>query len=607
MKDKIFIFFLLGLSVFTYSQNNYLDSLKTIAQKESTPTKEKMKVLGLLTEMYRSEEQYKTASDYGKRFLQLAKKEKNDFEITKAYTYLGIIANNQSHYEQTNLYIDSAKVVSSKSNNALAKVYSEYLQAYQNFGFQDLKKSMEHTLSAVSSAENQKDFEIEFKLNYMLYSLYTNWNDLQKSMKYAQASVVSAKASNNKNYLSNAYSIMAVAHSYLYAKTKKKEDLAAIFKFSEEAASLYQKFPGHVSNYTYALARNNIANYYLSYYSKLTPDLVKKIEFNVNESHSILQKSSNSQSLQAGNLGMLSYLAQEAGDLDKSERLLLEANTILQSEKPLYYPMLIQITGDLAGLYKKKGNLEKALEYQEKVTELNSLLFDQTQIESVKKLEAQFQSEKKAKEIQQQKNQKLWYIAGGILALIGSFFMFRSYHFRLKYAIQTQKQLALEKSEADLQVQLQKEEQARLKAEQEVLTLQQEKLQNEVMASQLHLEHKTNILHQLKEKLNNDDNVNIDRIIREENLLDKDFEHTKFQIQEIHPNFFKSIQDKTKQKLTDLDLKYCAYMHLGMNTKQIANVLKIEPKSVSMTKYRIKKKFDLDAETDLVQYIKGII
>ena len=128
-----------------------------------------------------------------------------------------------------------------------------------------------------------------------------------------------------------------------------------------------------------------------------------------------------------------------------------------------------------------------------------------------------------------------------------------------------------------------------------------------MMASQLHLEHKTNILHQLKEKLNNDDNVNIDRIIREENLLDKDFEHTKFQIQEIHPNFFKSIQDKTKQKLTDLDLKYCAYMHLGMNTKQIANVLKIEPKSVSMTKYRIKKKFDLDAETDLVQYIKGII
>lgn len=44
-----------------------------------------------------------------------------------------------------------------------------------------------------------------------------------------------------------------------------------------------------------------------------------------------------------------------------------------------------------------------------------------------------------------------------------------------------------------------------------------------------------------------------------------------------------------------------------MNTKQIANVLNIEPKSASMTKYRIKKKFDLDAETDLVQYIKGII
>ncbi len=604
---KLSILFFISISILGYSQNKYLDSLKTIVQKDNTPVKEKMKVFGLLTELYRTEEQYPTANQYAQKYLSLAKAEKDYLQITKAYTYLGVIANNQEQYDRTSLYIDSTKISASKSGVALPKAYSEYLQAYQEMSLQDLKKSVAHALAAISNAENQKDYELEFKLNYILYSTYTNWNDLTNSMKYAKETLNSAKASKNKNYLSNTYSALSVAYSYLYNKSQNKQDLDQTIKYAEDAADLYQKYPGQVANYTYAMARNNVATYLLTYYPQLTPELIQKIKFNVQESMNSSKSSTNSQPLQAGNLGILAYLAEENGSLDEAENLLLQAYAILQTQKPVYYPMLIQISTSLAGVYKKKGNLEKALEFQEKVTDYNVSLFDQTQAESVKKLEAQFESEKKEKEIQQQKKQKIWYIVGGILALLGSFYMFRSYHFRLRYALQRQKQLVSEKNEADLQVQLQKEEQARLKAEQEVLTLQQEKLQNEVMASQLHLEHKTNILHQLKEKLNDDDNVNINRIIREGNLLDKDFEHTKFQIQEIHPNFFKSIQEKAKQRLTDLDLKYCAYMHLGMNTKQIANVLNIEPKSVSMTKYRIKKKFDLDAETDLVQYIKGII
>ncbi|WP_139258817.1 helix-turn-helix transcriptional regulator [Chryseobacterium oranimense] len=179
-------------------------------------------------------------------------------------------------------------------------------------------------------------------------------------------------------------------------------------------------------------------------------------------------------------------------------------------------------------------------------------------------------------------------------------------YFNLKYSLAREKQLTAEKNEAALQIKYEKEEQARLKAEQELLTLQQQKLQNEVMANQLHLQHKNDVLLQLKEKLSNQESVNIQQIIREETLTDNDFEKAKFHIQEMHPEFFNNLNKQAKQKLTTLDLKYCAYLYLGMDTKMIANLLNVEPKSVRMTKYRLKQKFDLNAETDLVNYIKEI-
>ncbi|WP_236612667.1 helix-turn-helix transcriptional regulator [Elizabethkingia meningoseptica] len=169
-----------------------------------------------------------------------------------------------------------------------------------------------------------------------------------------------------------------------------------------------------------------------------------------------------------------------------------------------------------------------------------------------------------------------------------------------------EKQLNTEKHEAEMQVKLEREEQARLKAEQELLSLQQQKLQNEVLANQLHIQHKNEVLQQLKTKLTDTD-INIHKVVKEENRVDNEFEKAKFRIQELHPDFFRNIGEKAKQKLTPLDMKYCAYIHLGMDTKQIATLLNVEPKSVRMAKYRLKKKFGLDEETDLDTFFQSIL
>lgn len=184
--------------------------------------------------------------------------------------------------------------------------------------------------------------------------------------------------------------------------------------------------------------------------------------------------------------------------------------------------------------------------------------------------------------------------------------MFRSYHFRLRYSLQREKQLNLEKKDSELQMMLEKEEKARLKAEQQLLESQQQQLQKEVMASQLQLEHKKEMLFQIKEKLADSNQLNINKIWNEELLLDNDFEVAKFQIQQVHPEFFSLLNQRAVQKLTALDLKLCAYLHLKMDTKKIAQLMHVEAKSVRMSRYRIKQKLGLGKEDDLNVFLQNM-
>ena len=63
-----------------------------------------------------------------------------------------------------------------------------------------------------------------------------------------------------------------------------------------------------------------------------------------------------------------------------------------------------------------------------------------------------------------------------------------------------------------MQVRLEREEQARLKAEQQLMQIQQEQLKKEVMANALQIEHKNQMLFGLKEKIGKGESINLNRI-----------------------------------------------------------------------------------------------
>ncbi len=79
----------------------------------------------------------------------------------------------------------------------------------------------------------------------------------------------------------------------------------------------------------------------------------------------------------------------------------------------------------------------------------------------------------------------------------------------------------------------------------------------------------------------------------------------KIQFQKVHPNFFNSLLEK-EPKLTQNELRMCAYIKMNMSTKEIANILNISDRSIQTSRYRLKKKLSLTPNTDLIAYIQAI-
>ncbi len=89
-------------------------------------------------------------------------------------------------------------------------------------------------------------------------------------------------------------------------------------------------------------------------------------------------------------------------------------------------------------------------------------------------------------------------------------------------------------------------------------------------------------------------------------LKEKDnWSEFKSQFERLHPHFFTEIKNRFP-KLTNEDLKYCAYLKMHMSNREIANVLHINQDSVRTHKYRLKKKMKLDKSTDLQVFILSL-
>ncbi|KAF0132197.1 MAG: hypothetical protein FD155_721 [Bacteroidetes bacterium] len=185
--------------------------------------------------------------------------------------------------------------------------------------------------------------------------------------------------------------------------------------------------------------------------------------------------------------------------------------------------------------------------------------------------------------------------------------------------LRKQKKHMLIKKQQALREQATKHRQEIIRLEQERLQSENEELKKQLKSKTIDLagkakenEDKNRLLLTLKEKCTKAQNSQgsaaqhwgeMHRLI--DTHLKVDDNMFDIQMNELHQELFK----KLKHRFPDLsgnDLRLCAYLKIGLNSKEIADMLNIQPSSSYISRSRLRKKLKLNPEEDLYDFLNKI-
>lgn len=83
---------------------------------------------------------------------------------------------------------------------------------------------------------------------------------------------------------------------------------------------------------------------------------------------------------------------------------------------------------------------------------------------------------------------------------------------------------------------------------------------------------------------------------------DEEFHHF---FAEVHPDFYKELMERCPD-LTMRDRRLCAFLYLGLTTKEIATITYREVRSVESARNRLRKKLNLDLTADLTAFLRSL-
>lgn len=213
-----------------------------------------------------------------------------------------------------------------------------------------------------------------------------------------------------------------------------------------------------------------------------------------------------------------------------------------------------------------------------------------------------------------------------LVALLAAAFLYRSRRlqgevFRQREQLRAQQAQQQQQAEAARRAQEQARQQ-HLETQRQLEAAERQRLELELAASQreqasaaLFAQQKTQLLEDLTTRLDalaqrvpeahRPPVAELKKDIGQHLRVADDWERAVLHFEKIHPEFFALLHQRCAA-LTPGELKQCAYVKLNLTNKNIANLLNIEPGSVKISHYRIKKKLDLPEQESLRDFILSI-
>ncbi|MBN1198548.1 MAG: hypothetical protein JXA23_04280, partial [Bacteroidales bacterium] len=192
---------------------------------------------------------------------------------------------------------------------------------------------------------------------------------------------------------------------------------------------------------------------------------------------------------------------------------------------------------------------------------------------------------------------------------------------RYKSRLLKQKTVLFEQEQKMQQLEIDKKEVERqhfedqVFAEQEINRLQRVKLDEQnrkLAASALHVTAKNQILDTILQEIDQEKKSGevdpeacfkrIQRTVKSNLNLDRDWEQFKRHFEEVHPDFFIRLNEQYPE-LTPGEQKICAYYRINLGTNEIAQILNVTIGGVQKSRHRLRKKLGIDSETDMAEFM----
>ena len=158
------------------------------------------------------------------------------------------------------------------------------------------------------------------------------------------------------------------------------------------------------------------------------------------------------------------------------------------------------------------------------------------------------------------------------------------------------------------------------KNEKEIIKLQNDKLASEVLFKNkeladatMHLVERGDALAKVKDELqklsrNSNNNQDVKKAIQLLNDIEKNnsnWEQFASHFDEVNNDFLRKLKTKFPA-LSNTDLKVCAYLQLNLSSKEIAQLMNISVRGVEISRYRLRKKLQIQEKQTLNDFLNSI-
>lgn len=578
--SRIFLLLILNFILLESGFNQpAIDSLKTELDKTHKIPKKIEIYLSLANAIHNKE--INTAIEFTNKALFLAESIVADSLLGIIYSRLGEYSLLQDSIINSEYYFNKASEYIEKQNSPVDLI-SLYLSIGNRFIEKDnYAEAMKYYLMGIEICTQSGLSENLPNLYNNLGIVYLNTNNPEKALDlYSKALEIFILRNDTMNIAGTTTNIGSI-----YIRLEQNEIAGKYY------LSGYELFKSHNSleGMAHSRLKLGLLNIIESDYS----NAIKNLEESLNLQKELEVTVSGSKSFFLAetliNLG-IAYLYSNMEE--KARLLLIEGYKIAEANHQ--YRLVAMASENLSSYYKKSGNYQKALDYYQVFKQFSDSSLNEESIRNLTQTELRHEFSARLKEeelqrkiqIQKEKRKNLIYI----ITSVGLFLL-----------------LVI----LGLLLRLEKTRKRRIELEKDGLRSKLEHTNKELTTYVMYLLRKNEFIISIAEKLKvarldakaENKKIMSDLIKElESNSTMISWEEFEVRFQQVYTGFYKKL-NTSYPDLTPNELRLCAFFRLNMTTKEIAAITYQSINSISVARYRLRKKLGLNPEENLVAFL----